>query len=715
MATAICYICNRMISFIEYSKIVEAMCEWAKTYAAGENTVPDTVWDHNLVLIKEFEAANPSFILATSPTRHVEDGATGFRKVKHDIPMMSIENSNGIEQTKEWANGMYNDGVKALEAEYKIDGLSLALKYKEGVLVDAVTRGQDNVGDSVFENALRVQGVIKKIPLADEAEIRGEVVWKYADFEPYNDKLITEGKKAFANPRNGASGTLKLHDPDEVERRKLSFIGYLIVKGSPNRYQTDDIKTLESMGFEVPEHHTATNLDDLVKYAESMRERRFEQAYPIDGVVLKVDDKDDQPRFGRATKSPNYFRAYKFPPEEKETELVDIVPSIGMSGANTPVCIVKPVQLAMTTVTRITGHNWDTVEYLGLYKGCHVVIRKGGEIIPDLVKCVETGRSKDSYDVERELCDKNKIPHVSPWVPTTEEEKARERYIRPATCPCCGKPLRCAVNSEGKELVSWVCTNENCRAQIGGKLANFVGRECMNIIGIGPSIIEDLLVAGKLTFFDDFYHLTTQDFVDACGKRESGAKKLVAAIEKSRGNYLHQLIEGFSISGLGHQAAPAVADCVDQVGGLAALASQDAEYVSGVAGKFRELADTKGVSKELVDKFLDFIWSNGERIRELVMLDVAQKVKPVVSMKLAGKVCIMTGTFDALARDVFKNMVTENGGTICGSITKKCNLVLMGDGAGPAKKAAIEKLTRAGQKIDVYTPETLQQFLDLLK
>lgn len=703
-----------MITFNEYAKIVDAMQDWAKAYSAGESIVPDSVWDKNLVLIKEFEANNPSFILDSSPTRHVEDGAEGFRKVKHDIPMISIENSNGIEETKEWAEGMFSNGVVAMEEEYKIDGLSLALKYMDGVLIDAVTRGKDNVGDSVFENALRVQGVKNAIPLNSEVEIRGETVWKFADFEPFNDMLAAEGKKTFSNPRNGAAGTLKLHDPDEVERRKLSFIAYLIVKGSPNRTQTDDIKTLESMGFEVPEHHTATSLNELVNYAESMRERRFEQAYPIDGVVLKVDDKEDQPRFGYSTKSPNFYRAYKFPPEEKETELVDIEASVGMSGANTPVCIVKPVHLAMTTVTRITGHNWDTVEYLGLFKGCHVVIRKGGEIIPDLVKCVETGRSKDSYEVERHICDRDNIPHVIPWVPTTDDERKRERYIRPAVCPCCGKPLRCAVNAEGKELVSWVCDNENCNAQIGGKLANFVSRECMNIMGIGPSIIEDLLVAGKLKFFDDFYHLTVSDFVEACGKSESGARKLVAAIDKSRGNYLHQLVEGFSVSGLGHQAAPAVADCIDRAGGLAAIASEDAGYASDAKMKFRELAGCKGVSDELVSKFIDFVASNAERIRELVMLDVAQKVKPVTSMKLAGKVCIMTGTFDALPRDVFKNMVTENGGTVCGSITKKCNLVLMGDGAGPAKKVAIEKLTRAGQKIDVYTPDTLQKFLDLL-
>ena len=379
-----------MIDFNQYTEMCDVLTQWAREYAAGTPSVSDDVYDKNYILLKEFEAANPNFILDTSPTRHVEDGADGFRKVRHDIPMISISNSNGIDETREWAGMMFAKGVKRLEGEYKLDGLSLALKYHDGQLVDAVTRGKDNVGDSVFENALRVKGVLHKIPWLGDVEIRGETVWKYADFEPINDLLAAEGKKAFANPRNGAAGTLKMHDPDEIERRGLSFVAYLAVKGSPNRYQSDDIASLRDMGFEVPKHWVAMSVDELVMLAENMREKRYEQPYTIDGVVLKVDDKEDQARFGYTAKSPNFYRAYKFPPEEKETELLDIEQSIGMSGAITPVAIINPVHLAMTTVSRCSLHNWDLVDYLGLHKGCHVVIRKAGEIIPELVKCVDT-------------------------------------------------------------------------------------------------------------------------------------------------------------------------------------------------------------------------------------------------------------------------------------------------------------------------------------
>lgn len=704
-----------MIDFNQYTEMCDVLTQWAREYAAGTPSVSDDVYDKNYILLKEFEAANPNFILDTSPTRHVEDGADGFRKVRHDIPMISISNSNGIDETREWAGMMFAKGVKRLEGEYKLDGLSLALKYHDGQLVDAVTRGKDNVGDSVFENALRVKGVLHKIPWLGDVEIRGETVWKYADFEPINDLLAAEGKKAFANPRNGAAGTLKMHDPDEIERRGLSFVAYLAVKGSPNRYQSDDIASLRDMGFEVPKHWVAMSVDELVMLAENMREKRYEQPYTIDGVVLKVDDKEDQARFGYTAKSPNFYRAYKFPPEEKETELLDIEQSIGMSGAITPVAIINPVHLAMTTVSRCSLHNWDLVDYLGLHKGCHVVIRKAGEIIPELVKCVETGRSKDTYEVERDICDRKKIDHVSPWEPATDADRQVERYSRPTNCPCCGGPLACEVNADGKELVSWVCSNEQCKSQIGGKLANFVSRDCMNIMGVGDTIVEQLLDAGKVTFFDDIYRLTEQDLVDACGKSPAGAQKLLQSIEKSKGNYLHQLVEGFSVPGLGHQVAPAVAKCIGEAGGLMEMVCGEPDLEQAARQTFADSAETAGVSQIISARFLEFVERNKPQLRALAEMGVAQEIKQVQSAKLAGKVCIMTGTFERLDRDVFKDMVVANGGTICSSITKKCNVVLMGDNAGPSKLKKIDELKAAGQQIDIYTPETLQDFLSLME
>lgn len=708
----LCYVCT-MIDFNEYVSLVGTLNDWAKAYSAGEPVVTDDVYDKNYIKIKEFEAANPAFILDTSPTRHVEDAADGFRKVKHEIPMISISNSNGIDEAREWSASMFSKDVRELELEYKIDGLGLALKYKDGQLIDAITRGKDNIGDSVFENAVRVKGIPHKIELQGEVEIRGEVVWKYDDFEPINEQLAADGKKTFANPRNGAAGTLKMHDPDEVERRGLSFIAYLIVKGSPNNTQFEDIGTLISLGFEVPKHTVASTLEEFTTDAELMREHRFEEPYPIDGVVIKVNDKSLQPSFGYTSKSPNFYRAYKFPPEEKETELLDIEESVGMSGAITPVAIVKPIHLAMTTVSRCSLHNWDIVEYLGLFKGCHIVIRKAGEIIPEVVKCTETGQTKDEYEVQRTKCDRAHIDHVAPY--EFPREMLVEPYKRPELCPFCGHKLKCAVNDAGNELLAWVCDNDSCTSQAVRKLAHFASRECMNIMGLGESVVEELYEAGKVKTVDQLYDLKAEDMVGIGNIREKSAAKLVASIQKTKDNFLHQLIEGFAIQGVGHQASPAIAACVKKAGMFTTYLSSDPEVSAKFIMDFAIAAKEAGVSDLLSNRFVEYITNNKGIIANLVAMNVAQNVKEAESVKLAGKVCIMTGTFDKLEREVFKEMVEANGGTICSSITKKCNVVLMGDGAGPSKVKKIKELQDAGQKIDVYTPETLDKFLELLK
>lgn len=696
---------NNMITFKEYSELVPVLNQWAEAYAAGNPIVEDNVYDKEYIKLKEFEAANPDFILDDSPTRHVIDGASGFRKVKHEIPMISIANSNGIDEAVEWARSMFSKGVKELELEYKLDGLGLANIYKEGLFVDAVTRGTDNVGDSVWENALQIPSIPNHVDISETFEVRGEVVWKYDDFEEFNESLIEDGKKTLSNPRNGATGTLKLHDPAEVGRRKLSFIAYIIAQGTDSTKQSEDIELLENLGFEVPPHYVVDNIDDFVKYAEKMRAERFEQPYAIDGVVIKVNDKTMHAQFGYTAKTPNFYRAYKFPPEEKATKLIDIEQSAGMSGAITPVAILEPVHLAMTTVQRCTLHNWDLVEYLGLHKGCTVIVRKAGEIIPEIVKCVETGRSKDDFEVLRTK--KAETPRFS-------DGSDKEFYNRPAVCPYCGSPLHNATNEAGDTLVAWVCDNDDCQAQVVGKLSNFVARTTMNIRGIGASLIQSLVDAGKINDVTDIYRLTENDLLGIGNIREKSAAKLIGAINVSRGNYLHQLIEGLSIAGVGHQASPVIANILGKLGGMDCFATIGDKLSIDV---FRKECETAGISNLIAEKVITWFCAHSDMIRYFVENNIAQNVKTVAptSAKLVGKVCIMTGTFDALERDKFKEMVVANGGTICSGITKKTNLVLLGDNAGPKKIQAIDSLKKAGQQIDIYTTDTLADFLALLE
>lgn len=693
------------MNYNEYAEAVDVLNTWAKAYADGNQMVEDNIYDSKYREIKQFEMEHPSFILDNSPTRHIIDGAEGFRKVEHKVPMISISNANGIEEATEWVTGMHADhGVKEYMLEYKLDGGGLALIYKDGVLVDAVTRGVDNVGDSIWENAIQIGGVLHNIDLKGDFEVRGEVLWDFEDFDTYNDSLAEQGKKLLSNPRNGATGTMKLHDPKEVANRKIHFVAYHIVSGVTTKTQEEDIELLERLGFAVPPHNLVT-IDNFVEVAEDMRSKRYDMPFPIDGIVIKVNDKALQKEIGYSVKSPNFFRAYKFPPEERDTEVIGLELSAGMSGAITPVVIVKPVRLAMTTVQRCSLHNWDIVEYLGLHRGCHVTIRKAGEIIPEIVKCVETGVTKEDYSMFT-----TKYPDTVPPRYTNSHAVPSEPYIRPKTCPFCGHTLRNDVNADGYRLVAWVCDNPDCDAQLVGKLVNFCSRDTMNIKGMGESTIQNLVDAGKVKHFHDLYDLTVDDFIGIGNIREKRAKQLVVAIQKSKDNYLHQLIEGFSIPDVGHQASPVIAQVYSNLSNLV-QASTHADVSTNVSGLM-----CNGLGNVLSQNFAKWIATNHIELEEMLKRGVAMEAKhtEVLSNKLAGKVCIMTGVFDALDRDVFKSLVIKHGGTICSSITKKTNVVLMGNGAGPSKLATIKKLQAAGQRIDIYTPETLDKFMELI-
>lgn len=706
------------MTYGEYCELVDELNKFAAAYSNGDSPISDATYDAKYRQLKEYELNNPDVILPESPTQHAsEDLSDGFKKVTHVVPMVSITNANGIEEACAWVLDTYKKyGARKFELEYKLDGASLALEYKDKMIDDAVTRGKNNVGDSVIQNAVKIQGVHQKVGADGVCEVRGEVLWKYDDFDAFNEQLEDLGKKPMTNPRNGAAGSLKLTTPKEVEARKLSFIAYIIARGSSNRTQTEDVEWLESQGFEVPPHYTVDveefGIDAFRKVAEEMRSKRSELPYPIDGIVIKVDDKALHKVMGSTGKAPNYYKAYKFPPEEKATKLLDIELSVGRSGAITPVAVFEPVQLAMTTVQRCTLHNWDLVEYLGLYVGCHVVIRKAGEIIPELVRCVETCMSKDDYEV---LTKSNKptVPYDS--IAYSKRLIVNEKfYTRPEVCPYCGEKLRHAVNQDGEELVSWICPNTDCEAQAMERLCNFAERTVMNIRGVGPSVIEDLYTAQRLRHIDDFYRLTEKDFIDFCGCREKKAKKLLAAIDKTKDNGLAQLIEGFGISGIGHTASPLFAKVVHEMGGLVATVN-DVKNEHGKNVAFQCMK--AGISSALAGKFIMYVKHHEDTVLYFAVNDIAQNYvdNGPVSNKLEGETCIMTGVFDKLERDVFKDMVVKNGGKICSGISKKTTLVLLGDNAGPKKVTAINDLKAAGFNIKVYTPDTLDEFLDRLK
>ena len=684
-----------MIDFFEYSDIIIKLNDWNKAYSEGNPVVTDSVYDIEYKKIKEFELSNPTMIDTDSPTQKVADSTTGgFLKVAHEVPMLSISNSMNLNELKQWSLDKVSKSCIEQTIEFKIDGLALSLHYNDGQLSDAITRGDGTVGDSVYANAIRIDDIPKTIPQMGKVEIRGEVVWLKSDFDKYNTYLESIGKDLMSNPRNGAAGTMKSKDPDDVTERKLSFVGYNIIQGSSNTTHSADLEQLTSWEFIVSEYYLCPNTDKVISGAEYMEKKRHELPYLIDGLVIKVNDKTSYKRLGGTSKTPHFCTALKFPPEEKMTKLLDIEHSYGRSGAVTPVAIVEEVELALTKVRRASLHNWDMVEYLGLFKGCNVIIRKAGEIIPEIVEVVEISHTKDDY--ERASNKKIKLEHSR----TTQNRFQLNTgnvvwYGRPKVCTHCNTTLQNETNRSGDELVAWVCPNSACSVKQFKNIVRFVSKDAMNMMGVGESLIESLLSAGLIKNAVDLYKLTIDDLLTLEGVKERSAKNAIKSIDQSKENHLDRLLVGLGISGLGRSTSGSIADVLKTFEGFDSTTRP-------------ELASIDGVGDDLVENIIEWIddKNNQQFIEDIKTYEVALNAKPNIkqSNKLDGNVLIMTGKSDKLGRDEFKTLVVEHGGVISSGITKKVTHVIMGDiGVGPSKLEKIKTLKSTGHDIKVIS------------
>ena len=680
-----------MIDFFEYADLISKLNDWNKAYSDGKPLVSDAVYDTEYRNLKEFELSNPEMIDSDSPTQKVVDGASGFAKVDHVVPMLSIANSMGLGELRVWSELTVAKKCPKQIIEYKIDGLALSLTYINGQLSEAVTRGNGKTGDSVYANALRIDDIPKTIPSQGTVEIRGEVVWNKDDFDVYNKKLEALGKEPMSNPRNGAAGTMKSKDPQEVSDRILSFVGYNITQGSEYDLHSEDLKQLTDWGFIVSDHYVCPNPDKVIAGAEFMETKRYSLPYLIDGLVIKVNDKTQYKRLGGTSKTPHFCTALKFPPEEKITKLLDIEHSYGRSGAVTPVAIVEEIELALTKVRRASLHNWDMAEYLGAFKGCSVKIRKAGEIIPEIVEIVEIGRTKDDY--EKAVYDKTSMSDSFHDLQTNPDNDGNEWYIRPTECAHCGTGLANETNRSGDELIAWICPNSACSVKQFKNIVRFVSKEAMNMMGVGQSLIESLLSAGLIKTYVDLYTLTLDDLMSLDGVKERSAKNALKSIEQSKVNYLDKLLVGLGISGLGRSSSGPVAEKCETFEKFCSMSKS-------------ELSSIDGVGDDLVANILEWTSDaiNKDIISPLKDLGVALNAKPNLkqSDKLEGKVLIMTGKFDTIGRDEFKKLVVEHGGTVSSGITCKVNFVVLGDGAGPAKVKKIDTINTSSKgKIEV--------------
>lgn len=701
---------NQQIDFFEYCDLIVKLNEWTKAYENSTPVVSDAVYDAEYKKLKQFELEHPTEIEADSPTQNVGSGATGD-KVDHKIPMLSIANSMSVDELRHWSEDKDTKGCVEKTIEYKIDGLALTLIYKGGLLVDAITRGNGVSGDRVYANALQIADIPKTIPNPkDRVEIRGECVWLKADFEAYNAKLESMGKELMSNARNGASGTMKSKDPKEVAERKLSFVAYGTVDGSPSNKHSDDLNWLKHAGFITSEFFVCPNTDKVIAGAAYMETKRHEQPFLIDGLVIKVNDKTQYQRLGRTSKTPHFCTALKFPPEEKVTKLLGIEHSYGRTGAVTPVALLEEIELALTKVRRASLHNWDMAEYLGVHVGCHVIVRKAGEIIPEIVKVVEIGCTKDDY--EKDLASK-KYDKFSPDTIHHRNSDLRSNfelvlgnvdwYIRPYVCEHCGSTLKNETNRSGEQLVAWVCPNSECPVKQFKQIVKFVAKDAMNIMGVGESLIESLLSKGLIKNVSDLYKLSKDDLLTLDSVKERSADKAIDAINESRNAYLNNLLAGLGIPNLGKTSSSPIAESMLTLETVSKATVAQFESIDGIGSDLAE---------SIVEWFEN--QSNMDMIRYFIDNNIACEAKPSIkkSDKLKGLTFIMTGKFDDLGRGEFKDLVAEHGGSLSSGISKSVDFVLYGENAGPAKKKKINDLQNQGIGIKTIDSSEFRKMLE---
>jgi DNA ligase (NAD+) len=695
--------------YFEYCAKVNDLNVWGEAYEKGSPLVTDPVYDSEYLRLKIFEGDNPEMILAESPTQGTASGSSdGFPKFEHIVPMISIANSNGMDELLQWFDKKYNNGINDFILEYKLDGLALSLHYSEdGLLERAVTRGKNGTGDDVFFNACQVNGVIKELPKTSGIrEIRGEVVWLISDFEEYQEKLINMGKEPLSNPRNGAAGALKQKDPMEVKERKLTFIAYSIARRDREvTTHRENLATLALLRFSISPQVQVNSRDALITACDEFKEERNDTGYLTDGLVLKVNDITLYDGLGGTSKTPHYLTALKFPPEEKSTKLLDIELSYGKSGAVTPVAYVEEVELSLTKVRRASLHNWDIVEYLGLYKGCEVIMRKAGEIIPEVVGVVGYSVTKDDY--EQDVYHKNDVHKISQENKYAFQEKSSDLinwYEKPHTCGHCETTLERATNRQGTELVSWGCPNTNCSVKQSSKLVNFVSDKAMNMMGVGESLVESLVGNGTIKDVTDFYKLTKEDLLKLDSVKDRSAEKALAAINDSRKAYLNQVLVGLCITNLGRTASTKLADTLQT---LEKFRDSDITELKGIEGIGNELAHN-------IDEFLRND-DNQVIIQYFIDNDIGTKAKENVikNDKLKGKVVIMSGKSDSITRNEFKVKAIECGATISSSISKKVDFVVLGEtGVGPSKMKKISELQSTGHSIQTMG---VDEFINIIK
>ncbi len=628
-------------------------------YVLNDPVISDAEYDELFRELQELEERFPEFVTPDSPTQRV--GAPiqeGFKPVPHSIPMLSLQDARNEDEIREFDARVKRflnlppDAEVEYAAEPKYDGLSCEIVYRDGKIEVASTRGDGYTGEDVTPNVKTIKTVplrlIKEeIPVPPYIEVRGEVVMPKEEFEKLNRELISKGEKPFANPRNAASGSLRQLDPSITASRPLDFIAWGVgrVEGLNFKTHSEVLETLKKLGFKVANPvKVSRGIDGIIAFYKELEAKRDEFPYELDGVVIKVNELDLWEKLGTTARSPRYAIAAKFSPRQRTTRIVDVVYQVGRTGAITPVAILEPVEIGGVTVSRASLHNFDEVERLGVMIGDKVLVQRAGDVIPDVVMVIK------------------------------EERTGKERPILPPKeCPVCGANVV-------REGAYYKCVNASCPAKLIQAIRHFASRRALDIEGMGEKTARLLVERGLVKDLADIFYLKKEDLLKLPGFAEKSAENLLSAIERAKNPPLARFIYALGIPNVGEYTA-----------GL--LAEKFKSWENFSKATYDKLISIKGIGGETASSIVSFL--KEERNQKMLEKMFAAGVKPqaveeVKESPFKGKVVVFTGALKSMTRDEAKALVERLGGKVSNSVSRKTDLVVVGEKPGSKYNRALQ-------------------------
>jgi DNA ligase (NAD+) len=627
-------------------------------YVLDAPVMEDAVYDQLYRELQQIEIQHPELVTPDSPTQRIgERPATQFLSVRHNIPLYSLENAFNVEELQAW-DQRWRRQVAPTEAEYvaelKIDGSAIALTYENGILVRGATRGDGVAGEDITQNVRTIRSIPLRlnfdgIEKVEKVEVRGEAFLPLEVFKQINEERQKAGEQLFANPRNAAAGTLRQLDSRIVARRRLDFFAYTLhISGmddaSITNTQWEALELLQKMGFRVnPNHKLCQSLAEVADYYKYWDTERLNLPYMTDGVVLKLNSFKLQEQLGFTQRFPRWAVALKYPAEEAPTRVENIAVNVGRTGALTPLAQMRPVQLAGTTVSRATLHNSDRIAQLDIRIGDTVIVRKAGEIIPEVVRVIKELRPTDT-----------------------------QPFIMPTDCPVCGQPV---VRETGEAVTR--CVNASCAAILKGSIEHWVSRDALDIKGVGEKLVYQLVDKGLVHSVADLYDLTTKQLFALERMGEKSAQKLIEAIAQSKNQPWSRVLYGLGIRHVGSVNAQLLTEKYRNVEQLASAKQSDIEGIYGIGAE---------IAQSVYQWFrINANQSLIERLQAAGLKSADTEEIPVMNngiLKLNGKTFVVTGTLPTLKRDEVKALIQKAGGKVTDSVSKKTDYLVVGEDAG---------------------------------